>query len=200
MSILYAFAFTCIFFSKSEQYGFQNSNWHQGGAFGGIVFPGFNNQNLPNQAQSNQNQNQKAPNPFPPTGKKVLMMIANGSETVEIVSPADTLRRMGIEVTIASIDGRQPVRTVEGIYVTPDIALWEVKDKDAYDAVIMPGGLGWPGLSRSQLVGEILRNQYNKGKIVASICMAATAFLAHGIGYGKKITTFAYPERKFAIF
>lgn len=124
--------------------------------------------------------------------KKVLIMIAEKSETVEIIAPVDTLRRIeGIEVTIASIYSRDPVRTVEGIIITPDVALSEV-DKDGYDAIIMPGGLGYTELMKSKLVGEILKNQYNKGKLVAGICMSPNVFLANEIGLGNKLTSYPY--------
>lgn len=125
--------------------------------------------------------------------KKVLIVIATGSETVEIVAPVDTLRRCeGVEVTIASINGKDPVKTSADIYLTPDVALTEV-DKDAYDAIIIPGGLeGHQNLKKCELLGEILKNQYNKGKLVASICMSANVFLAFGIGLGNKITSYPY--------
>lgn len=124
--------------------------------------------------------------------KKVLIMIAENSETVEIIAPVDTLRRTeGIEVTIASIHGREPVKTIQGILITPDLALSEV-DKDAYDAIIMPGGEGFVNLQKSELVGEILKNQYEKGKLVAGICMSPNVFLANGIGFGNKLTSYPY--------
>lgn len=122
--------------------------------------------------------------------KKVLIMIATDSETVEIVAPVDVLRRLDIEVTIASIHGKAPVRTTCGILITPDVDLADC-DKDAYDAIIMPGGWeGYKNLQASELVGEFLRNQYNKGKLVASICMAANAFLTHKVGLGNKLTSY----------
>lgn len=124
--------------------------------------------------------------------KQVLIIIAEKSETVEIVAPVDTLRRIeGIEVTIAGVNGKEPVKTTQGIVITPDVALSEV-DKDAYDAIIIPGGEGFVNLQASELVGEILRNQYNKGKLVASICMSANVFLAHGVGLGNKVTSYPY--------
>ncbi|CRL06509.1 CLUMA_CG019449, isoform A [Clunio marinus] len=124
--------------------------------------------------------------------KKVLIMIAEKSETVEIVAPVDTLRRIeGIEVTIASVHGREPVKTTADIIITPDVALSEV-DKDAYDAIIMPGGEGYVNLAQSKLVGEILKNQYEKGKLVAGICMSPNVFLANGIGLGNKLTSYPY--------
>lgn len=124
-------------------------------------------------------------------------MIARDSETVEIVAPVDALRRLGVEVTIASIHCKSPVSTTCGILITPDAALADC-DKDGYDAIIMPGGWeGYKNLVASPLVGEFLRNQYNKGKLVASICMAANAFLAHGVGLGNKLTS--YPKDNDAL-
>jgi len=128
---------------------------------------------------------------FEKTDKKVLIMIANQSETVEIVAPVDTIRRSGIEVTIASIHGKEPVKTTAGIIITPDVALSEV-DKDGYDAIIMPGGEGFVNLKNCELVGEILKNQYDKGKLVAGICMSPNVFLANGIGLGNKLTSYPY--------
>lgn len=110
--------------------------------------------------------------------KKVLLMIAEMSETVEIVAPVDVMQNIeGIEVTIASIHGTDPVKTSAGILITPDVALSEV-DKNAYDAVVMPGGAGATNLAKSELVGEILKTQYGKGKIVAGICMSPIVFLS----------------------
>jgi putative intracellular protease/amidase len=124
--------------------------------------------------------------------KKVLMLIAEKSETVEIVAPVDTLRRIeGIEVTIASIYSREPVKTTAGIIITPDVALSEV-DRDAFDAIVMPGGEGYVNLAGSALVGEILKNQYDKGKLVAGICLSPNVFLAHDIGLGSKLTSYPY--------
>lgn len=58
----------------------------------------------------------------------------------------------------------------------------------------MPGGFGFEKLAESELVGDLLRNQFARGKLVCSICMSAHVFLAHGIAYGKKLT--AYPLYK----
>lgn len=119
-------------------------------------------------------------------------MIAENSETVEIVAPVDSLRRVeGIEVTIASIHGRDPVKTTCGIIITPDVALSEV-DKDGFDAVIMPGGDGHVNLKNCALVGEILKNQYNKGRLVAGICMSPNVFMANEIGLGNKLTSYPW--------
>lgn len=97
-------------------------------------------------------------------------------------------------MTIASINGKEAVKTAEGILIMPDVALEDV-DKDAYDAILLPGGItGAPNMCESELVGEILKHHDSKGKLIAAICMAPTVLLKSGIGFGRKITS--YPTSK----
>lgn len=99
------------------------------------------------------------------------------------------------EATIASIHGREAITTAERILITPDIALTEVVDKDAYDAILMPGGVtGSPNLVKCKLVGEILKHHHARGKLIGAICMSPTVLLANGIGLGRRITS--YPKTK----
>lgn len=98
-------------------------------------------------------------------------------------------------MTIASIHGREAVKTAEKILILPDIALNEVVDKNAYDAILMPGGVtGSPNLVKCELVGEILKYHHSKGKLIGAICMAPTVLLANDIALGSKITS--YPTTK----
>ena len=143
--------------------------------------------------------------------KKVLIIIAESSEAVEIVAPADVLRRTDevisssynlnghwticfqIEVQIASIHGREPVVVSAGIVICPDVSLAEVKD-ELFDAVLLPGGEGYIHLASSNFVGNILRSHYNQGKLICTICMSAHVLLSHKIAYGKKLTSYPYLE------
>lgn len=97
-----------------------------------------------------------------------------------------------MEVTIASIHGDEPVKACDGILIVPDVALKNV-DKDAYDAIIFPGGLaGSPKMSQCELVGDILKHHHDKGKLIAAICLGPTVLHANGIGYGRKITSYPF--------
>lgn len=98
-------------------------------------------------------------------------------------------------MTIASIHGKEPVKTAAGIHITPDIALTDVKDRNAYDAILMPGGVtGSPNLSNCKLVGDILKHHHASGKLIGAICMAPTVLLANDIALGKRITS--YPKTR----
>ena len=72
--------------------------------------------------------------------KKVLMIIAEGSETIEIVIPYDSLKYAGIDVTLASVENNLPVSTSCNLKIIPDCSLIDVKNEN-FDAIILPGGL-----------------------------------------------------------
>lgn len=64
-----------------------------------------------------------------------------------------------------------------------------------FDVVILPGGLGGTeAFVKSQLVGEILKEQESSGRLIAAICAAPLALLAHEIALGKSLTS--YPSVK----
>ena len=68
------------------------------------------------------------------------------------------------------------------------------KDK-IFDAVVLPGGgKGAENLASSSEVGKILQRHEEQCKILAAVCAAPTAFLSHGVGKGKNITS--YPAFK----
>jgi len=72
--------------------------------------------------------------------KKALVFLAEGSEEMETVITVDTLRRAGIEVTLAGLSGDNAVLCSRNVRVLPDVALDSVIGQ-SFDAVIVPGGL-----------------------------------------------------------
>ncbi|CAH0712817.1 unnamed protein product, partial [Brenthis ino] len=128
--------------------------------------------------------------------KTALMIMAQGAEEMETVITVDMLRRAGVSVTLAGLDGNAPVLCSRQITVVPDKSLADaLAEKPQYDAVILPGGLeGSDRLCKSDVVGSLLKEHENSGKIVAAICAAPTAFVAHGVAKNKRITS--YPTTK----
>lgn len=67
--------------------------------------------------------------------------------------------------------------------------------QEVFDVVILPGGLGGTeAFIKSQLVGEILKEQESSGRLIAAICAAPLALHAHKIALGKSLTS--YPSVK----
>nr|XP_049707401.1 protein dj-1beta isoform X1 [Helicoverpa armigera]XP_049707402.1 protein dj-1beta isoform X2 [Helicoverpa armigera] len=130
------------------------------------------------------------------SNKTALVILAQGAEEMETVITVDMLRRGGVNVILAGLDGKEPVLCSRQVTLVPDVALAEAyAHNPLYDAVILPGGLeGSERLSKSPMVGTILKNHEMANKIIAAICAAPTAFVAHGVCANKKLTS--YPTTK----
>ncbi|XP_032525639.2 protein dj-1beta [Danaus plexippus] len=128
--------------------------------------------------------------------KSALVILAQGAEEMETVITVDMLRRGGVTVTLAGLDGGSPVLCSRQVTLVPDKSLADaLAAQPQYDAVILPGGLeGSERLSKSNIVGSLLKEHESSGKIVAAICAAPTAFVAHGVAIGKRVTS--YPTTK----
>ncbi|XP_046820164.1 protein dj-1beta-like isoform X2 [Vespa crabro] len=127
--------------------------------------------------------------------KTALLLISDGSEEMEAVITADVLRRGGVSVTIASLGDSECVKCSREVKICADTKLANVNDKEKYDVIILPGGLGGAkAFAESAEVGQLLQKQEKENKLIAAICAAPTALKAHGIAKGKKITS--YPAMK----
>ncbi|KAM9299152.1 Parkinson disease protein 7 [Gastrophryne carolinensis] len=122
--------------------------------------------------------------------KRALVILAKGAEEMETVIPTDVMRRAGITVTVAGLAGKEPVQCSRDVVICPDTSLEEARKQGPYDVIVLPGGnLGAQNLSESPAVKEVLQEQDAKKGLIAAICAGPTALLAHGIGYGRNVTT-----------
>jgi len=126
-----------------------------------------------------------------------LLILAEGAEEMEAVITADVLRRAGIEVTVAGLNGPGPVKCSRNIGIVPDAALADVKGS-TFDIIILPGGLGGTNALRaSQSVKELLQAQEKSGKLIGAICAAPAALKEHGIAVGKNLTSHPCMAKEF---
>ena len=72
--------------------------------------------------------------------KKALVFLATGAEEMETVITVDVLRRGGIEVILAGVNGDNAVLCSRNVKIVPDVSLSSVEN-ELFDAVIIPGGL-----------------------------------------------------------
>ncbi len=128
---------------------------------------------------------------------KALMILAEGFEEVEAVTPVDVLRRAGVTVTVAGVGGTN-IAGAHGISMSADIALEEYTDLP--DVVILPGGLpGAENLASSTKVKDILAKMNSEGRLIAAICASPALVLAPaGILDGKKAACYPGMEKTFS--
>lgn len=129
---------------------------------------------------------------------RLAVLLAEGFEEVEAVTPIDFLRRSGIEVVIAGV-ASATVRGSHGIAVVADREAVDLSDEEL-DGILLPGGMpGAANLAASQVVERLVRAMVSSGKLVAAICAAPAKVLAPlGVLSGRRATCFPGDEVSFA--
>ncbi len=127
---------------------------------------------------------------------RVLMLAADGFETVELFEPRRALEAAGATVTLASIR-LDPIQGMEqdlnkAETVTPDLTLEQV-DTDDYDALVLPGGTCNPDKLRlEERAVEIVAEFMEDDKIVAAICHGPWLLVEADVVDGRTLT--GYPS------
>jgi len=121
---------------------------------------------------------------------RAIIVFAEGFEEIEAVTPADVLRRAGVEVELVGLEAEE-VTGAHGVTFKMDRVLGRNEEADA---IILPGGLpGAEHLAASERLADILTAQAKRGGIVAAICASPAYVLAkHGLLKGRRAT--CYPS------
>ncbi|MCL2174871.1 MAG: DJ-1/PfpI family protein [Treponema sp.] len=135
--------------------------------------------------------------------KRALVLLADGFEDVEAITPIDYLRRAGIEVTTASITENLTVTSKWGeIKIIANTTLSalnvQLSTNNDFGAVILPGGMtGAENLAASEDTGKLLCEMHAAGKLICAICASPAVVLAPlGILDGRRFTCYPGQEEK----
>ena len=111
--------------------------------------------------------------------KKVLFVFGHGVEELELIAPADVLRRAGLMVHFASTEETAMVNTRGGFVVQADQNFAKVDFAD-YDMLVLPGGPGVIVLRQREDLRLALQSYSLTKKPLAAIC--AAPLLLHDAG------------------
>jgi protein deglycase len=130
----------------------------------------------------------------------VLIILPEGFEEIETVTPIDVLRRAGAEVTVASLGDNFHVTGRSGLTLHADTTLTAVPADRTFDLVILPGGSGVKHLRADPRVAPLVRRQSESGRWLAAICAAPTVLHDAGLLAGKRYTAhFSVADELYAI-
>ncbi|MBF0216333.1 MAG: DJ-1/PfpI family protein [Candidatus Omnitrophica bacterium] len=129
--------------------------------------------------------------------KKAVVLLAEGFEDVEAITPIDILKRAGIEVVVAGVGGKVITGSRTKIKMAVEAEVKEINFVP--DALILPGGMpGAENLANSQDVKKLIRAVDSKGGIIAAICASPAIILGPmGLLDGRKATCFPGMEEHF---
>ena len=127
---------------------------------------------------------------------RVCVMLAQGFEEIEAVTPIDVLKRAGLNVITAGLSGKR-VTGAHGLAVEADIVLAECQTLP--DAILLPGGMpGSKNLAESKELQVLIKKMHKQQKKVTAICAAPALVLAQsGVLDGKKATCYPGFENNF---
>lgn len=120
---------------------------------------------------------------------RVAVLIEDFYQDLEVWYPLLRLREEGFEVITVEPNGRKDYRGKNGYPITVDKSIDEVKAKD-FDGVVIPGGWAPDKLRLSKKVLEFVKELFDSGKAVASICHGGWVLASAGICKGKTLTSY----------
>ncbi|KAL1792360.1 hypothetical protein ACET3X_008867 [Alternaria dauci] len=132
---------------------------------------------------------------------RALILVADGSEEIEFVTPYDVLTRAGFEVKSAGVSLKNESyahlsRNIRIVSDYQDLSSVPPAAHEHFDILILPGGApGAKTFCETSTVLTLINNFRKEKKPVAAICAATTALVAahkadDGTGRGKtKVTS-----------
>lgn len=122
--------------------------------------------------------------------KKVAILVEDMYQVLEVWYPYFRLREEGIETVLVGTGSKKEYKSKEGYPVAEEASIDKVKIQD-FDAVVIPGGFAPDILRRYPKVNNFVKELFNAGKVVASICHGGWVLVSAGILKGKKATSFS---------
>ncbi len=119
--------------------------------------------------------------------KKVIQLVSDDFEDLELWCPVMRLREEGIQVDLVA---EKPGK-YHGKYGVPcevELTFKDIKAED-YDGILVPGGWAPDKLRRFPEVLDMVRHMDAEGKVIGEICHAGWVLISSGILKGRKVTS-----------
>ncbi|MBN9064120.1 MAG: protease [Rhizobiales bacterium 65-9] len=126
-------------------------------------------------------------------GKRIAILATHGFEQSELEVPLNELKKAGATVDVVApqegeIKGWK--KKDWGNAVPVDKTLSQAKADD-YDAIVIPGGQMNPDTLRGEPKAiALVKDFYDKGKVVAAICHGPWLLIDSGVAKGRKVTSY----------
>ena len=120
------------------------------------------------------------------SGKKVVVLVAEGFEDLEYWVTVMRLQEEGAEVISVGND-TEPVRGKNALEARADATAGDV-DASELDGVVIPGGWAPDKLRRYKEITDLVRDVHERGKTVGIICHGGLVAISAGIVGGVSAT------------
>jgi 4-methyl-5(b-hydroxyethyl)-thiazole monophosphate biosynthesis len=119
----------------------------------------------------------------------IIVLLANGFEEIEALTPVDVLRRAGLAVQSCGLNGKI-IKGSHGICVEADL-LPEDVELDRVTMAIFPGGMpGATNIDAHPFTDKLIEATMKNGGRLAAICAAPLVLGRRGLLNGKRATCY----------
>ena len=123
----------------------------------------------------------------PLKGKRILIIVGDIYEDLELWYPKLRLIEAGAEVIVAGPEANTAYVGKNGYPCKSDAAFSAI-DPSTFDGLVVPGGFMPDKLRREQIVLDIVRHFHEQGKLVAAICHGGWIPISAGVYRGIRVT------------
>jgi len=121
---------------------------------------------------------------------KAILLVDNGFQEAELLYPYYRFQEAGYKVDIVGPKAKETYTGEYGYHIKADLAPEEV-NIDEYDAVIIPGGRAPDRMRTKKAMVNIVKEAFNKGKVIAAICHGPQMLIEADVVRGKRATSYA---------
>ena len=121
--------------------------------------------------------------------KEIAVLVEDHYQVLEVWYPYLRLREEGFQTVFVGT-GKKEYKSKEGYPAEEELSIKGARTDD-FDAVVIPGGYAPDILRRYEEVNKFVKEMFEKGKVVASICHGGWVLVSAGVLKGKKATSFS---------
>lgn len=123
-------------------------------------------------------------------GRRAAILAENLYEELELWYPFYRLKEEGAEVLIVGTGSSDSYTGKHGYPVKVNTTAERVKAEDI-DCVVVPGGYAPDYMRRYPALLKLVRDAFDRGRVVAAICHAGWVLASAGILKGKRVTCYS---------
>ncbi len=122
--------------------------------------------------------------------KKIAVLVEDQYQVLEVWYPYFRLKEEGIEAILVGTGAKKEYKSKEGYPAAEEIPIQKARPED-FNGVVIPGGYAPDILRRYEEVNKFVREIFQRGGVVASICHGGWVLASAGILKGRTATSFS---------
>lgn len=122
-------------------------------------------------------------------GKRIAILVEEGFEDSQFVETSRAMKEADVKVVVVGSGSQECYRGKRGnATVKVDVVADKVNAND-FDAIVVPGGYAPDKMRLHQSMIDLIRDAYDRGKVVAAICHGPQVLISADIVRGRRITS-----------